>query len=304
MNILITGGLGHIGTYILDNINKINNIKKIFVVDNNINNKINYLFYKKNNFNFILEDLRNKNALDKIKDEINIIIHLASITNAEESFESKKKVEFNNYEAFKNVVFFAIKKESKLIHISSTSVYGSDDNIVDEDCKELVPQSPYAKIKLKEERYLLNLKKIRFITLRFATIVGFSQGMRFHTAVNKFCFNTIFNYPITVWATAINQFRPYLSIKDSFKVIKYIIDKNYFDNKIHNIYSNNYTVKQIVNFIKKNKKRIKIKYVNSKIMNRLSYKTITKTYLRNQAKLSNKIQSDIKDIFKAFRGIV
>ena len=34
MNILITGGLGHIGSYVLENIRKIKNIKKIYIIDN------------------------------------------------------------------------------------------------------------------------------------------------------------------------------------------------------------------------------------------------------------------------------
>ena len=34
MKILITGGLGHIGSYLLENINKINKLKKIYVIDN------------------------------------------------------------------------------------------------------------------------------------------------------------------------------------------------------------------------------------------------------------------------------
>jgi nucleoside-diphosphate-sugar epimerase len=34
MKILITGGLGHIGSYIIENINKIKILKKIYIIDN------------------------------------------------------------------------------------------------------------------------------------------------------------------------------------------------------------------------------------------------------------------------------
>ena len=51
-----------------------------------------------------------------------------------------------------------------------------------------------------------------------------------------------------------NQFRPYLSLKDSFKVFKFCIEKNMFDNEIYNALSGNFTVKQIINMIKKYKK--------------------------------------------------
>ena len=44
MKILITGGLGHIGSYLLENINKIKSIKKIYVIDNLSTNRYYSLF--------------------------------------------------------------------------------------------------------------------------------------------------------------------------------------------------------------------------------------------------------------------
>ena len=202
-----------------------------------------------------------------------------------------------------NIVQFSKINKCKLIHISSTSIYGSNKILVDEDCSELKPQSPYAEVKLLEENYLKKIKKINFVTLRFGTIVGYSMGMRFHTAVNKFCYHAIMNKPITVWKTAMDQYRPYLSLDDSFTTLKFIIEKNYFDNNIHNVCSNNYTVRQIISFIKTNKKRIFIKFTNSKIMNQLSYKVISKNKLMKKIKLKNEIKSDIKKIFYCFKAV-
>ena len=44
MKILITGGLGHIGSYLLENINKIKLVKKVYVIDNFYTNRYNSLF--------------------------------------------------------------------------------------------------------------------------------------------------------------------------------------------------------------------------------------------------------------------
>jgi len=304
MNILITGGLGHIGTHLLKSINKIRNLNKVYIIDNNSNNRINSIFnYKLKNLNLILDDLSDKTCFKKIKHKIDVIIHLASITDAESSVKNKKKVFNNNYKSFLNIVQFSRDNKCKLIHISSTSVYGSNESLVDEDCTELRPQSPYAEVKLLEENYLKKMKKINYITLRFGTIVGYSMGMRFHTAVNKFCYHTIMNKPITVWKTAIDQYRPYLSLDDAFKTLKYIIEKNYFDNKIHNVCSNNYTVRQIISLIKKNKNIISVKFTNSKIMNQLSYKVISKNNLMKKIRLKGEIKSDIKKIFDSLKAI-
>ena len=44
-----------------------------------------------------------------------------------------------------------------------------------------------------------------------------------------------------------------------------------FNNDIYNALSGNFTVKEIINMIKKYKKNIKLSFVNTKIMNQLSY---------------------------------
>ena len=44
MKLWITGGLGHIGSHVLENINKINKLKKLYVIDSFLSNKVNSLF--------------------------------------------------------------------------------------------------------------------------------------------------------------------------------------------------------------------------------------------------------------------
>ena len=90
MNLLITGCCGHIGSYLVNNINKIRKIKKTFIIDNFHSTQINSLFnVKKNNIKFYNLDLT-KNSL-KIFNKIDYVIHLASMTNAAGSFKKKMK---------------------------------------------------------------------------------------------------------------------------------------------------------------------------------------------------------------------
>ena len=145
--------------------------------------------------------------------------------------------------------------------------------------------------------------KIKYVTLRFGTIAGYSEGMRFHTAVNKFCFNTIVNKPIPVWKTAIDQYRPYLSLADAFKTFKFIIEKNIFPNDVFNILSENKTVRQIINDIKDNGLKPKISITNSKIMNQLSYKVSSEKINNIGLILKTKIKKEIKSTLKKFSQI-
>ena len=307
MKLLITGGCGHIGSYVAENISKITKIKKTFIVDNLSSTNIQSLFYskKQNNLSFHLKDLTKKKSLDQFKN-IDYVIHLASMTNAASSFKRKKEMYKNNIDCMKNIIDFCIKNKSKLIHISSTSVYGKQTDKVDENCekKYLKPQSPYADIKLIEEKMLKkNRKKLNFVTFRFGTISGVSKGMRFHTAVNKFCLNASLKIPITVYKTALNQYRPYLSIKDAFKLFKFTIEKNFFRNDIFNALSENCTVNQILIKIKKRVKTIRIRFISSKIMNQLSYH-VDKNKLENEGiLLNNKIEKDINETIKILNNL-
>ena len=228
------------------------------------------------------------------------------MTNAEKSFGKKSRMYENNISCLKTVINFCKKKKAKLIHISSTSVYGKQAEVVDENCEEkyLKPQSPYADIKLIEEKMLKKeSKNLQYNTFRFGTIAGVSKGIRFHTAVNKFCFNAATNQEINVYKTALNQYRPYLSLRDAFKVFKFSIEKDFFKNDIYNVLSGNFTVNQIIGKIKKYKKKIKVKFVSSAIMNQLSYHVSQKKLNDEGLILNSNIEKDIKETIKLLKNI-
>ena len=304
MKILITGACGHIGSYLAENVHKIKKVKKTILVDNLKSNRFCSIFNlnKKNNIEFHIKDLNEKNSLNNFK-KVDYLIHLASMTNAEKSFGKEKEMYKNNLNCLKTVISYCKKNKVKLIHLSSTSVYGKQAKIVDENCekKYLKPQSPYAKIKLIEEKMLKKeSKKLKYVTFRFGTIAGVSKGIRFHTAVNKFCFNASLNENIYVYKTALHQYRPYLSLRDAFKVFKFCIERDFFKNDIYNALSGNFTVNQILNKIKKYKKNIKISLVKNRIMNQLSYHVDDTKVRKEGLRLNSKIDDDIKDTLKLF----
>ena len=74
-----------------------------------------------------------------------------------------------------------------------------------------------------------------------------------------------------------------------------------FDRKIYNIVSENLTVNQIITKINKNNKT-KIKLVNVKIMNQLSYKVDSTKIRKIGLSLNNKISDDINNTFKFLKN--
>jgi len=307
MKILITGACGHIGSYLFENVYKIKNVSKTILVDNLKSNRFSSLFnsQKKNNLNFFIKDLNNIKSLNEFND-VDLIIHCASMTNAEKSFGKEKEMYNNNINCMKTAIKYCSEHNTKLLHLSSTSVYGKQAKLVDETCEKkfLKPQSPYAKIKIIEENLLKkNKNKLKYNTFRFGSIAGVSKGIRFHTAVNKFCLNASLDNKIHVYKTALHQFRPYLSIIDSFQTFKFTIEKNFFQNDIFNVLTGNYTVNQILNKIRKFKKNISINCVNAPIMNQLSYHVDDRKIKHHGLKLKGSIEKDIKDTLKLLQNL-
>lgn len=300
MKILITGGLGHIGSYLTKKLVLNPIIKKIYILDNFNSKKYDsYLKIKNKKIIFIYGDLRIKKILKKIP-KVQHVIHLASITNMEESIENKVVIYDNNLRCFKNIILYCKKNKSNLIHISSTSIYDGIEKNITENSK-INPKNPYSKVKYIEEKILIN-ENIKYITLRFGTICGISSGMNFFTAVNKFCFNAVMKIQIPIWGGALYLKRPYLSLSDAFRVIDFIIKKNFFPRTVFNIFSENKTLKEIIDLIRKKIKKINLKKVNSKIKQSQSFITKKEKFESHGLKLSAKIQKDIFSTIKYLKG--
>jgi UDP-glucose 4-epimerase len=277
MKIVITGALGHIGSFIIREFNTQFPNAKLVMIDNLMTKRYTSLFNlpPKGQYQFIEGDVTQMDLRAVFKDAF-VIIHLAAITDAAGSFENASELEANNYTATLKVAEACVATGARLISLSSTSVYGTQNEVVSEDCSpdELKPQSPYAITKLKEEELVSNFcksKGLKGISCRFGTIYGVSPGMRFHTAVNKFCWQAAMGQPITVWRTAYDQKRPYLDLFDAARAFSFIIKNDIFDGRIYNVLTQNSTVRQIIDTIKEFVPDLKISFVDNQIMNQLSY---------------------------------
>jgi len=281
MNICITGALGHIGSKLIRNLS-IPDLGKVHLVDNLLTQRYASLFDLPGGIDFIFHpvDIHSKEMIAIVK-ESDILIHLAAVTDAAKSFDRVKEVEEINKIGFEYVANLCAESGCSLLFPSSTSVYGTQSTLVDENCAEedLKPQSPYAESKIFSENLMfeLGLKSgLKYVTLRIGTIFGYSIGMRFHTAVNKFIWQASTGQPLSVWRTALHQKRPYCDLKDCVEAINFFVSKGYFDNQIYNIITNNLTVQNIIDIIRKHIPGIQIAFVDSPIMNQLSYEVSNK----------------------------
>lgn len=307
MKLLITGALGHIGSKLIHGI-KPGKFKEVILIDNMLTQRYASLFNlpRQVKFKFYEDDICRSN-LDKYFKGVNVVVHLAAITDAVSTFDKKELVEEVNYLGTKNVAEACLRNKCRLIFPSTTSVYGSQSKVVDEGCSAegLNPQSPYAESKLKAEKLLEKMGKeqgLKFIVCRLGTIFGVSIGMRFHTAVNKFIWQACMGKPISVWRTAMNQRRPYLDLEDTTRVFLHIIDKKLFSRGIYNIITVNSTVAEIIEIIKKKIPDLKVEYVDCAIMNQLTYAVVNDKFKKTGFKFRGQMAKSINDTIKILRG--
>ena len=305
-HVIISGGLGHIGSKLIRVLLK--NGFKVTCLDNFATQRISSLkgLIGIKNFTFHETNLANSSS-DILKligtSDYSSFIHLAAITNAEASYEDPKKLFDNNLLATKSALEISSKLNLKLIFPSSTSIYGSAKEDVHEDDDSFInPQSPYAECKVEEEILIKKEGLEDSIILRLGTIFGTSPGMRFHTAVNKFCWQASLNQPISVWKTAMHQYRPYLDLNDACKAFIFFLKRQQTNSSTFNVNTANYTVSEILNSIKLNKPDIKIKFVNSKIMNQLSYLVLNKKIKALGFSFEGNLDAGITNTFKWIEG--
>src|SRR5688572_5827257 len=146
MKLVITGALGHIGSYVVRDLPRWFPDSEIVMVDNLMTQRYASLFnLSSGRYRFIEADVSTADMRTIFKGA-HAVVHLAAITDAAGSISRAAEVETNNYRATVNVAEACVETNARLVTLSSTSVYGSQAAIVDEDCsaEELKPQSPYA----------------------------------------------------------------------------------------------------------------------------------------------------------------
>lgn len=310
MKILVTGGLGHIGSKLIVELAKRKDAEEIIILDNLHTERYCSLMNLPKNvkYTFIEGDIRNEKDVKKAVKDIDVLIHLAAITNAPETVKYPALTREVNYEAVR-LLLKAAKDEGvkKFFFPSTTSVYGPAKGLIDENYRNYKPLTPYAEYKLKaEDEAMKQNGSLKTCVARFGTVYGYSVGMRFHTAVNKFIFQALNKQPITVWEDALDQKRPYLDVNDAVRFIGFFIDqrKEKFFGEVYNVLTENATVRDVISIIKKHAKNTEIQMTKNPIINQESYEVSRKKVEKQGFKFEGNMEKGIRETIKAFNALL
>jgi len=271
--ILVTGSAGFIGFHL--SLFYLNKNKKVIGIDN-LNNyydvryKIDRLkiLKKYRNFTFIKIDLKDKNSfkkLNKFKNKIKNIVHLAGQAGVRYSIINPTTYIKNNIEAYIYLLeYFKLKKNIRsILYASSSSVYG-DVNKKNPNSEKMISVYAVSKKTLEHISSVYNhLYNMNFIGMRFFTVYG--PFGRPDMSIFKF-FNNIFkNRKIDIYNYG-NHSRSFTYVSDIVENIDRLINQTNKNKKKFNEIINIGNPKSIhlmnvVNLIeKKFNKKVKKKY--------------------------------------------
>ena len=297
-NIIVTGGLGFIGSNLIEFLLKkkfnVINVDKVSYSSNFYNVKS---YVKNKKYSFIKCDLNNKSRIYKILKKYKplAIFNLAAETHVDRSIDGPKAFMESNIlgvysllEAIKN--YLNLKKKIRLIHISTDEVYGDILNGRSDEKYSYKPSSPYAASKAASDHIVssyIRTYKIPAIITNCSNNYGPKQHPE--KLIPKLIFNVLNNLPLPIYGNGKNS-REWIYVEDHCDAL-YKVFKNGKIGSTYNIGSgknlNNIQISKSLLKIAKNFNKIgnktKIKFVKDRPGHDLRY-----------ALNSNKIKKELK----------
>jgi UDP-glucose 4-epimerase len=153
MKILITGGAGFLGSYLCEKYVQDGHV--VYALDNLMNgnlNNIRILLHKKN-FKFIHDDIRRDEVYQKLPTDLDAIIHLAAQIHVDRSIVNPAETFKINVEGTLKILEFARMNDvKKVLHASTSEVYGTAKYIPMDENHPLLASHPYGVSKIAADR--------------------------------------------------------------------------------------------------------------------------------------------------------
>ena len=299
--IIITGGLGYIGTELCKLYSGVSWHHNIIVIDNRfISERVSQL--RNWNIDFIQGNILDKNLIQKNFKDADVVHHLAGVTDVprtknESTREKDENIRLVGVEGTKNILD-AISNKCKIVFPSTHVVYEGV-NEVKTDIKEEEITKPilaYSSSKAENEKQLKNSGK-NFIILRLGSVYGYStDSMRIDIMPNLFSKIASQEGSLKLFAGG-RQIKSLVPLIDVARCFKFMEEKDEIRSDIFNLTKDTLTVKKVAEICKKYNPKIELKETNDEIPN-LGFSLSNKKLLKTGFKFLYGIDESIKEMIQ------
>jgi len=297
--IVITGGLGYIGTELCKLYSGVSWHHQIIVIDNRfISERVSQL--RNWNMEFVQGDILDKDLVRQYCADANVIHHLAGVTNvprtmSEASIEHDKKIKEVGETGTQNILDI-INDDCKIIFPSTHVIYEGVQEIRT-DIKEDEPAIPvlsYSKSKAINEAQLKESGK-NYIILRLGSVYGYSSDtMRLDIMPNLFSKIASQNGTIKLFAGG-RQIKSLVPLIDVARCFKFMEEKNEIKSEIFNLTKDTISVKNVAEICKNINKKIILKETNDEVPN-LGFSLSNKKLLNTGFDFLYNLENNIKEM--------
>ncbi len=282
--IVITGGLGYIGTELCKIYSGVSWNHEIIVIDNRfISGRVNQI--RNWNMEFVHGDILDKEMLKRYLKGADIVHHLAGITDVprtkSESSETKdEKIKLVAEQGTKNILDL-IDENCKIIFPSTHVVYEGIDKVKN-DIKENENTKPVLSYSVSKALNESQLKKSgkNYIILRLGSVYGYSDdATRIDIMPNLFSKIASQNGILKLFAGG-RQIKSLVPLVDVARCFKFMEEKDNINYEIFNLTKDTLRVRDVAEICKKHNPNIKLRETNDEIPNlgfSLSNKKLHKT---------------------------
>ncbi|MFJ6694915.1 NAD-dependent epimerase/dehydratase family protein [Streptomyces sp. NPDC091272] len=220
-SILITGGQGYVGSTLARQLAARG--VRVTVVDNSL---VPGARIAGSRVTYVAGDIREPGEWQSALRGADAVIHLAAVVGDPACGLDTDLAWQTNYVGTVRVAEACQKAGvATLVFASTCSNYGATENDEEVDIwSPLNPQSVYAQSKIMAEHYLLSLagSALNAHILRFATVHGLSDRMRFDLAVNVMTAHAVSRGEVAVHGG--RQWRPFLHVQDAARALQAATD--------------------------------------------------------------------------------
>lgn len=268
--IVITGGLGYIGTELCKLYSGESRFKEIVVIDSKfVSERVKQL--RDWGINFIQGSILDENPMSNVLCDADYVFHLAGVTDvAYTKFETNEEKD-RQIRAYgidgTNIVINSIPKKCKLIFPSTHVVFEGLTDVkfnVDEN-EPLCPVLSYSQTKAQSE-YDIKNSVDNYIIVRLGSVYGYSTDtMRINIMPNLFSKMASQNSTISLFGGGV-QYKSLINVIDVVRGLKFLAESD-IKNEVFHLSNENMTVKEVAELCKKHKPEVNIIETKDEIPN-------------------------------------